>query len=79
VDIEKRIYQVTDSNLQLIGRSDVSVQTPRISESSEEIREAVRSGYTHFIDYTIDPTPNLAKSDLIWLDGFIVNSRVQKW
>jgi Protein of unknown function (DUF4058) len=210
VDIEKRIYQVTDSNLQLIGRSDVSVQTPRISESSivsssgsvatllpvrvtipieEEIREAyleikeaatgrvittieilsptnkrgqgrqkyeekrqrvlssrthlveidllrsgdslpmndavssdyhvlisresdrpaadlypfnlqdpmpiipiplqaadpeptidlkqiieeiiVRSGYTHFIDYTIDPTPNLAKSDLIWMDGLL--------
>ncbi len=29
VDIEKRIYQVTDSNLQLIGRSDASIQAPR--------------------------------------------------
>ena len=31
VDIEKRIYQITDSNLQLIGRSDISVQSPRQS------------------------------------------------
>jgi hypothetical protein len=29
VDIEKRIYQVTDSNLQLIGRSDITVQAPK--------------------------------------------------
>jgi hypothetical protein len=29
VDIEKRIYQVTDSNLQLIGRSDITVQSPK--------------------------------------------------
>jgi hypothetical protein len=210
VDIEKRIYQVTDSNLQLIGRSDVSVQSPRNPRQSidpsrgavamlqpvrvtlpieEEIREAyleikeaatgrvittieilsptnkrgqgrqkyedkrqrvlssrthlveidllrsgeslpmndaissdyhvlisreadrpgadlypfnlqdpmpiipiplqaadleptidlkqiieeiiVRSGYTHFIDYTIDPIPNLSGPDQVWLDGLL--------
>jgi hypothetical protein len=31
----------------------------------------VRSGYTHFIDYTIDPIPNLSKPDQVWLDGLL--------
>jgi hypothetical protein len=31
----------------------------------------VRSGYTHFIDYTIEPTPNLPKADQRWLDGLL--------
>jgi hypothetical protein len=28
VDIEKRIYQITDGTIQMVGRSDVSVQSP---------------------------------------------------
>lgn len=31
----------------------------------------VRSGYTHFIDYTIDPTPSLSKRDRVWLDELL--------
>lgn len=41
VDIEKRIYQVTDSNLQVIGRSDASIQIIEIREAYLKIKEVV--------------------------------------